>query len=141
MSRMVWVRRSEGSWPALKARDLSRPRMYMLNSLRFSGRTSWPGGWEPEKDLRYPARMSTVFSVRASRRDFRGRSVIRDAAGNSGQWGKNGGNWEGDLHTFFGYDVDDGVLVDVTHSFDCSLADAGYSVCTSYSSFSTSCGV
>ena len=68
--RMVWVRRSEGSDPAwegevrkgggrwgmgglpLKARDLRRPSMYMLNSFKFSGRTSCPGGWEPEKLFR-----------------------------------------------------------------------------------------
>ncbi len=50
--RIVWVRRSEGSWPALKARHLVRPSMYMLNSFRFSGRTSWPGGWEPDIVLR-----------------------------------------------------------------------------------------
>lgn len=66
--RMVWVRRSEGSVPAeerlgavgevdgwslpLKARDLRRPSMYMLNSFKFSGSTSWPGGWEPEKLFR-----------------------------------------------------------------------------------------
>lgn len=59
---IVWVRRSEGSLPAsnqkkirdqqrntirsergyspLKARDLIRPRIYMLSSLRFSGSTS-----------------------------------------------------------------------------------------------------
>ena len=28
----------------LNARHFSRPRVYMLNSLRFSGKTSWPGG-------------------------------------------------------------------------------------------------
>lgn len=36
----------------LKARDFKRPRIYMLNSLRFSGRTSWPGGCVPEKAFR-----------------------------------------------------------------------------------------
>ena len=79
--RIVWVRRSEGSWPALKARHLVRPSIYMLNSFRFSGRTSWPGGWEPEIVLRYPARMSIDFSVSALRMSFNGRSVILVAAG------------------------------------------------------------
>ena len=41
--RLSWTDRGTQVLP-LKARDLRRPSMYMLNSFKFSGRTSWPGG-------------------------------------------------------------------------------------------------
>lgn len=64
----------------LKARHLSRPRVYIANSLRFSGRTSWPGGWPLEKAFRYPARISIAFSVTAWRISLSVVWVIRLAA-------------------------------------------------------------
>ena len=60
----------------LNARDFSKLSMNMENSLRFSGSTNWPGGCDPEKTLRYPLKMSMVFSVMPARTSFR---VLSDA--------------------------------------------------------------
>jgi hypothetical protein len=54
--------------------------MYMENSLRFSGNTSCPGGCDPEKILRYPLKISTVFSVMLARISLSGLSSVLAAA-------------------------------------------------------------
>lgn len=51
--RVRWcVGAKGGGCLPLRALHLRRPSMYMLNSFRFSGRTSCPGGCDTEKLLR-----------------------------------------------------------------------------------------
>jgi hypothetical protein len=77
---MSCTRRSDDSGPALNALDLTKLSMYIENSFRFSGRTSWPGGCEPEKILRYPLKISTVFSEILDRMSLRLLSRVFEAA-------------------------------------------------------------
>jgi hypothetical protein len=54
--------------------------MYIENSFRFSGKTSWPGGCDPEKFLRYPLKISTVFSEILARISLSVLSSVFEAA-------------------------------------------------------------
>lgn len=96
--RMSCTRRSDDSLPPVKfsrspyqsfckakglplnALDLTKLSMYIENSFRFSGNTSCPGGWDPEKILRYPLKISTVFSEILARISLRVLSKVLDAA-------------------------------------------------------------
>jgi hypothetical protein len=64
----------------LKALDLIKLSINMENSFRFSGRTSCPGGCDPEKILRYPLKISTVFSVILALMSLRDLSTVLPAA-------------------------------------------------------------
>ena len=64
----------------LNALDLTKLSMYMENSFKFSGKTSCPGGCDPEKILRYPLNISTVFSVMLARMSLRLLSSVLEAA-------------------------------------------------------------
>lgn len=73
------TRRKELALP-LNALDLDKLSMYIENSFRFSGNTSWPGGCDPENIFRYPLKISTVFSEILARISLRFLSSVLEAA-------------------------------------------------------------
>lgn len=109
--------------------------MNIENSFKFSGSTSCPGGWDPEKSLRYPLNMSTVFSVMLPRISLSDLSSILEAAALVRMHISHQSDGK---HTLFGNSINHSVLVNELHSFHAALIYRGDHVDTPDSSLAIS---
>lgn len=112
----------------MNALDLIKLSMYIENSFRFSGRTSWPGGCEPEKILRYPLNISTVFSEILFRISLRFLSSVFEAAVTRSQYVAS--KTRGHSLTLLGDDRDHGILINVFHCLHAAFIDCSYDIDT-----------